>query len=120
MLLVGCKDAMESKDDLIVRLRKRWNEPTIVKRGSCAGCGVLGDLYTHKQVDLPPALEAAAPVIARPLMSSRIRECLTCGALFEETWGGPAAADDLFDITTEVLRVSPERVLSLLQLSSDA
>lgn len=120
MLRVGCEDAMESKDDLIARLRKRSSEPTIVKRGSCAGCGVLGDLYTHNQVDLPPALEAAVPVIARPVMSRRIRECLTCGELFEETWSGPAAADDLFDITTEVLRVSPERVLSLLQLSKDA
>jgi hypothetical protein len=111
---------MEAIDDLIVRLRERWSEPTVVKRGSCGGCGVLGDLYTHKQVDLPPTLEAAVPVIARPFMSSRIRECRTCGALFKETWGGPAAADDLFDITTEVLRVSPEYVLGLLRLGKGA
>ena len=117
---MGCEETMESIHDLIVRLQKRWLAPALVTRGSCAGCGVLGDRYTHTQVGLPPALEAAVPVIARPLRSSRIRECLTCGALFEETWTGPPAADDLFDITTEVLRVSPERVLSLLRLSGDA
>lgn len=111
---------METIGNLITRLRERWPDPTAVRRDACAGCGVLGDLYTHNQVDLPPALEAAVPAIARPLMSVRVRECRTCGALFQETWSGPAAADDLFDIRTEVLRVSPEQALTLLRLGTEA
>lgn len=108
---------MESTKDLMVRLRERWRDSATITRGNCSGCRVLDDRYTHKKVDLPSPLDAAVPVIARPIMSHRIRECLKCGALFEETWSGPPAADDLFDITTEVLRVSPQRVLELLRLA---
>ena len=90
----------------------------VVARGGCRDCEALGDHYSQEGIQLPQAIELSVPVIARPLQSCQLRECGSCGALFEESWGGPPAADDLFDITTDLERIPPRRAVELLRLGT--
>lgn len=103
----------DSTEAVIAQIRKRWPDDADAQR--CEKCAHFGDAYGEEGTAFIRSLDSFSTVLARPLRSCCLRECHGCGGLFRETASGPAAADDLFGITTHLERVTPKQAIEFLE-----
>ncbi len=101
------------------RLRARAGDPAALRGLDCPACGVLGGSWSDEDPDgaRAAAAESLRP-FAKPERRWSIRECRACGALFAQTASGPPAAEDLFDVTVHLERISIDRAVEMLPIES--
>lgn len=118
--------------EIIERLSQRWPDLTVVAKNGCTVCDRFGDLYVYDDYsgtgNINPA-EDALPRIANldpspdtftdGAYTLHLRECPSCGALFEGRRYPLTAADNLFaSDNVELRRISPRQAIALLQENS--